>query len=418
MKRARLFSGKTILFVLLICHGVAAQRTGTPIFSPWKAGYLDIHQINTGRGNATFCILPDGTTLLIDAGAIDPINWRDNKPRNNPVRPDDSRQPGEWIARYIRRVMPVKQTSGIDYLLITHFHDDHVGTPKHASRTAAGGYKLSGVTELAEFMPIRRILDRGWPDYTFPQTLRQDSIVINYVHFLENRKIPAERFVAGRLDQIRLVHDAKKYQSQFSIRNLAVNGDVWTGKGQDTRHVFPDLTSVPANQQPNENMCSAVFTMRYGDFDYFAGGDIQGVLPYGAPAWHDVETPVAAVAGPVDVQLLDHHGYADSQNGALMKALRPRVFVVPAWAVSHPGPAVAERLFDEAIYPGERDVFVTQLFPEAKATLGPAAAKIKPETGHIVIRVQPGGATYQVLVLDDADESMRIKAVYGPYQSR
>ena len=38
----------------------------------WNAGFpgtLDIHHISTGRGNATFFVLPDGTTLLVDAGA-------------------------------------------------------------------------------------------------------------------------------------------------------------------------------------------------------------------------------------------------------------------------------------------------------------------------------------------------------------
>jgi hypothetical protein len=32
--------------------------------TPWKEGYLDIHQISTGRGNAAFMILPDGTTMV------------------------------------------------------------------------------------------------------------------------------------------------------------------------------------------------------------------------------------------------------------------------------------------------------------------------------------------------------------------
>lgn len=33
----------------------------------WTEGCLDIHSINTGRGESTFYILPDGTTMLIDA---------------------------------------------------------------------------------------------------------------------------------------------------------------------------------------------------------------------------------------------------------------------------------------------------------------------------------------------------------------
>ncbi|MEP6494314.1 MAG: hypothetical protein ABJF01_16645 [bacterium] len=30
---------------------------------------MDIHQISTGRGNSALFIFPDGTTLLVDAGA-------------------------------------------------------------------------------------------------------------------------------------------------------------------------------------------------------------------------------------------------------------------------------------------------------------------------------------------------------------
>ena len=33
----------------------------------WTEGCLDIHHINTGRGESAFYILPDGTTMLIDA---------------------------------------------------------------------------------------------------------------------------------------------------------------------------------------------------------------------------------------------------------------------------------------------------------------------------------------------------------------
>ena len=42
----------------------------------WKEGYMDIHHINTGRGDCTFCILPDGTTLLIDAGENNRVGER------------------------------------------------------------------------------------------------------------------------------------------------------------------------------------------------------------------------------------------------------------------------------------------------------------------------------------------------------
>ncbi len=47
----------------------AAQVVGEPL-PAWTPGTLDIHQINTGRGDAALLVFPDGTSLLIDAGAF------------------------------------------------------------------------------------------------------------------------------------------------------------------------------------------------------------------------------------------------------------------------------------------------------------------------------------------------------------
>ena len=50
-------------------YGALAQgEIGAPL-PAWAPGMLDIHQISTGRGNAALFVLPDGTTLLVDAGA-------------------------------------------------------------------------------------------------------------------------------------------------------------------------------------------------------------------------------------------------------------------------------------------------------------------------------------------------------------
>ncbi|MCC6165274.1 MAG: hypothetical protein IT182_18160 [Acidobacteria bacterium] len=44
-----------------------AQTVGAPL-PAWQPGTLDIHIINTGRGDAALLVLPDGTTLQFDAG--------------------------------------------------------------------------------------------------------------------------------------------------------------------------------------------------------------------------------------------------------------------------------------------------------------------------------------------------------------
>lgn len=107
-----------MLPLLLALAPLLAQQLNQPL-PAWTEGTLDIHQINTGRGNATLFILPDGTSMLLDAGDL----GRNAGPRGVAAKPDASRPPGEWIARYAARVLPAPS---LDYAVLTHFHDDHM----------------------------------------------------------------------------------------------------------------------------------------------------------------------------------------------------------------------------------------------------------------------------------------------------
>jgi hypothetical protein len=69
------------------------------------------------------------------------------------------------------------------------------------------------------------------------------------------------------------------------------------------------------------------------------------------------------------------------------------------------------------IYPDQRDIFVTLFRDATKTATGARAAQIASDHGHIVVRVEPGGARYWVLVLDDTTESYRVTSVHGPYLS-
>src|ERR1700755_2777160 len=118
-----------IFFTLIIFFGnhlCTAQiaEIGKPL-PAWQEGYLDLHHINTGRGNASFYIFPDGTTMLFDAGELDPTNPRTLSRRNTAIRPNGSKHPFEWIVHYIKSVSPLKEKAIIDYAVISHFHDDH-----------------------------------------------------------------------------------------------------------------------------------------------------------------------------------------------------------------------------------------------------------------------------------------------------
>ncbi len=283
----------------------------------------------------------------------------------------------------------------------------------------AGGYRLSGLTRVGEDLRIGKLLDRGWPDYSYPAPV-DDPATKNYRAFIkwqtEKNGLAVERFTPGRQDQVVLRRDPRKYPN-FEFRNVGANGEIWTGVGTATRQYFPALENVPRADWPSENMCSISFRMSYGAFDFFNGGDIPGIPSEGFPSWHDVETPVAKAVGPVEAAILDHHGYIDTQNEFFVATLRPRVWLLSVWDSGHPTLRVWNRLRSQRLYPGPREVFATDLHPATRLTVG-GIDQLASDRGHIVVRVSPGGGEYRVVIVDDSSESHRVKKVFGPYTSR
>lgn len=393
----------------------------------WERGMLDIHTINTGTGDATFFVFPDGTTMLLDAAGV---NRTTQRPANydTPPRPNGGRRAGEWVARYIRRAHPEGARGVLDYAALTHFHGDHMGTLMADSPLAkSGAYQRAGITDVGDEIPIRWLLDRGWPDYSFPSP-SGSALMKNYRAFLkwqsEHNGLRVERFQAGRADQIVLRRAPKEFP-EFEVRNIAANGYVWTGAGTESRNRFPE------GILPSENNCSLAFRLSYGAFRYFNGGDMAGFLPANAPAWTEMESAVAWVTGPVDVHDLNHHASPDAANAFFLSVLRPRVHIVSVYAASQPAPDVLRRLISERVYPGPRDVFLTnahwpgrrehlvQLYGEADTVwLLEQIERVAAKQGHVLVRVAGGGASYRVIVIDDRTEEGAVLAVHGPYVSR
>lgn len=412
----------------------AAPIAGQPL-PAWERGMLDIHQINNGTGDAAFLILPDGTTMILDAGA----GFRPEQVKTKydaPQRPNASLRPGQWVARYIQRVHPQGAQGEVDYAMLTHFHGDHMGTVVPSSpKSASGSYRLTGITDVGEVIHFRKMLDRGWPGYNYPGE-SGGEIMVNYRAFLkwqmENRGLKVERFEPGRADQIVLVHAPKDFP-QFEVRNIAGNGYAWTGGGTATRNRFPE------GILPDENNCSLAFRLNYGAFSYFNGGDMAGVpdaAVAGAPApnataWAEMESAVAWVTGPVDVHALNHHGTPDAVNAFFLSVLQPRISIMSVYASSQPGPEVLRRLLSPRVYPGPRDVFMTNWLWEGRrehmvklygeqdtAWLVDQINRIASNQGHVLVRVDAGGASYRVIVIDDSQENGAVLSVHGPFASR
>lgn len=221
---------------LFLCLPAAAQTAGQPL-PPWTPGTLDIHQINTGKGNSALFILPDGTSLLVDAG-----DGSHQPPRGTAPKPDASRPAGEWIARYARHMLRNDSAPAIDYAYLTHFHDDHMGA----------------ITEVAKHIPFRALIDRGWPSYDYPTAPRGLTAYRAFAEAQSKAGVKVERLVPGRKDQLVLKRAPARYPN-FEIRNIAANGEIWTGVGTNTRQHFPPIATLQSTEHPNENMCSMAF---------------------------------------------------------------------------------------------------------------------------------------------------------------
>lgn len=411
INRIKIITVCITLFAVSACLlQLSAQPKAGEIFPSWSEGYLDIHHINTGKGESVFFIMPDATTMLVDAGYT-----TRPKPRVTDPKPDGSRTPGEWISEYIMSMIKDLPSKKLDYILLTHFDGDHMGDfYPEAKLSKSGTYRLSGVTEVGEHIPFSKIVDRGWPDYSWPVPLNNDKIR-NYIQFLnwniKRNNSAAERFMAGQNTQFVLVNNRARYPD-FEIRNLAVNGRVWTGTGTNQRYHFPSLSDLQRSEYPGENMCSAAFRLSYGKFDYYNGGDLTSGKP---GHWSDIETPVAQVTGPVEICEANHHAYYDAMSESFLACLRPRIIIIQSYSPSHPSPGVLSRMLSTSTYPGPRDIFATNVMEETKVVIGTNLDRLKSQQGHIVIRVNPGGETFMIYILDDSEEEFRIKAIHGPY---
>jgi beta-lactamase superfamily II metal-dependent hydrolase len=248
---------------LILFAGAAAAASQAPT--------LDIYYIDTEGGQATLFVSPNKQTVLVDtgfAGARDPER--------------------------ILQALHAASASQIDFLIITHYHGDHVG----------------GFAELASRIPIMNFVDHGPSVETAPPT-------------------PSK-----------LAYDAAAGKAPHIIagvgHKLPIRGINWIIVTSAGKVLGTDILGAPGAGVPNaycagftpkdiqagpENGQSVGSLVEYGKFRTVDLGDLL---------WNkeaELMCPTNHI-GTIDLLLTSHHGMSWSGSQVLVHGLRPRVAIM------------------------------------------------------------------------------------------
>ena len=364
-------------------------KIGEPL-PAWEEGVLDIHAINSGRGECTFFVLPDGTSMVVDAGEF--VNYSNADYKNVPQKPSTGIRPYKVYADYISHFLP-KDNAHIDYFVTTHYHMDHIGrTESGFEKDPAGGYVLTGVSGLHSLVPISKILDRSYPDYS--ANIHSDSSIGFYETFVnwnvKNRGMQAEKFSVGSTDQIVLKRNASAYD--FKVLNLAANGVAWDG----TKEVATNITA--------ENAASCAFLLSYGSFDYFTSGDLNNNTV--------CKNAAQGVGRRIEAMKCHHHMSNETPFNTENAVYNPRVIVTQSFYQRTEQPQQSIISANSAL----QAMFFTNVVDAVVATAPSVYKDAKSLTGHVVIRVDRGGDKFFVYTLGDDDQEYVVKGIFGPYE--
>ena len=278
--------------VLILC--LCVLGASSPCEAAAGAKSLQIYFVDVEGGQATLVVTPSGQSLLIDTG------W-----------------PG-YEGRDADRILAAAHQAGItqlDYVLITHYHRDHVG----------------GVPQLVDGIKVGTFLDHG-PNLEDSEVTRTD-----YAAY--------EKAIAGH------THVVVKPGWELPIKGLQIQ--VLAAAGDHITHPLPGAGeansycgSEPAAAPDNtENARSVGVLITYGHFRFLDLGDLtkKKELELACPN---------NLLGTVDLFLVTHHGADLSNPKALVWALHPRVAVIDngprkgsspaAWQIVHDSPGLED----------------------------------------------------------------------------
>jgi beta-lactamase superfamily II metal-dependent hydrolase len=273
----------------LVLVGVAAPLAHAANHTP--DGALNVYFIDVEGGQATLFVTPSGESLLIDTG------WPDSAKR---------------IAQTARQA----GLSKIDYVLITHYHRDHVG----------------GVAQLLQEIPVGTFIDHGDNRETTNPEVEQlwhayESVIGDGQH---------KRIVVKAGESLPL----RDLKTTILSADGAVIDRPLPGAGAANAACAATGTR-PVDETENARSVGTLFTF-----------GVLRILDLADLTW-DREVPLMCPEnkiGSVDVYIVSHHGWVQSGSPALVEGIRPRVAIMdngakkgcspPAWDILHQAPGL------------------------------------------------------------------------------
>jgi beta-lactamase superfamily II metal-dependent hydrolase len=300
---------------------------------------LQIYFVDVEGGQATLFVTPERKSLLIDTG------W----PGNN--------------GRDAGRIAAAAKDAGIkkiDFVLITHYHDDHVG----------------GAPQLAAKIPVGRFVDHGENRETSDATTSR--MFASYQQLLSSGKY---KHIVAKPGEVLPI-------TGMQVRVVTADGQLierpLPGGGKENTNC-ENAAKPPVDTTENPRSLGTLIT--FGKLRILDLGDLT------ADKEMELMCPMNKI-GPVDIYIVSHHGYFQSGSAALVHGIAPRVAIMDNGATKGGSP-VAWDVIEKS--PGLEDLWQLHFSEEGGSehnVAAPFLANLQgPDTGnYLKVTALPDGS--------------------------
>jgi beta-lactamase superfamily II metal-dependent hydrolase len=235
-----------------------------------SAQALRLYFVDVEGGQATLVVAPSGQSMLVDTG------W-----------PTDTARDAGRIAAAMKKA----GVETLDYLVITHYHADHVG----------------GMEQLASRVKFRSVITHGPTTETGKGA---DTMMATF---------RAAMAASGAKEIVVTPGEAIPLKG-LDVKVLASNRQLIDAPGGAAPNASCEGV-VPRRTDTSDNSASVGMLFTFGDFRFLDLGDMTQDLEF------QMACPVNRI-GEVDLLLTTHHGSGQSNAPVLVHALKSRVAIM------------------------------------------------------------------------------------------